>query len=108
MRKAWVRRRRKPARIMGFAPPVLSGHASWTYGKGGTLRPWPPRSALSRPDHVARAADRVQERRVEAFVDFGAQPADMHVDHICLGIEMIFPHAFQEHGAGHDLAGVAH
>ncbi len=32
----------------------------------------------------------------------------MHIDDIGLGIEMIFPHAFQQHGAGDHLPGMAH
>jgi hypothetical protein len=50
----------------------------------------------------------MQQRGFESLVDLGAQPADMHVDHIGLGIEMIFPHAFQQHGTGHHLTGMAH
>ena len=59
-------------------------------------------------DHVACAADRMQQRRLEALVDLGAQAGDMHVDHIGLRIEVVFPYALQEHGAGHYLARMAH
>ena len=45
---------------------------------------------------------------VEALVDLGAQAGDVHVDHVGLRIEVIFPDAFEQHGAGDDLPGVAH
>jgi hypothetical protein len=50
----------------------------------------------------------MDERPVEAAVDFRAKPRDMHVDHVGLGVEMIIPDMFEEHGARHDLAGMPH
>src|SRR5688572_20021847 len=32
----------------------------------------------------------------------------MHVDHVGLGIEVIIPDILQKHGAGDDVAGIAH
>jgi len=32
----------------------------------------------------------------------------VHVDHVGLRVEVIFPHRFQQHGAGHHLVGVPH
>jgi hypothetical protein len=32
----------------------------------------------------------------------------VHVDHVGLRIEMIIPNVLQQHGAGHDLAGMPH
>src|SRR5579871_806159 len=55
--------------------------------------------AKSKPrvaDHIARPAHRVQQRLGEAFVDLGAQPRYVHVDDVCLRIEMIIPDVFQE------------
>src|SRR5579884_4017941 len=59
-------------------------------------------------NHVSRAADRVEQRRIEVFIDLGAQSRDMHVDHIGLRIEVIVPNALEQHGPGDDLAGVLH
>ena len=55
---------------------------------------------------VAHAAYRMQQRPVRYVVQLAAQAADMHVDHIGAGVEMIVPHALQQHGAGDDLVGV--
>ena len=59
--------------------------------------------AISRPQLITRAAHRMQERAGKAFVDLLAQPADMHVGDVGVGVEMEIPHALQQHGAGHDL-----
>src|SRR6185437_1260621 len=66
------------------------------------------RKLVARTDHIARPADRMQERRLETLVDLGTEARNMHVDDICLGVEMILPDAFEQHGAGHHLACVAH
>src|SRR6266571_9010011 len=54
------------------------------------------------------AADGVQQGMVEVLVDFLSQPADMHVDHVGLRVEVVVPHVFQEHRPGYDMAGIAH
>src|ERR1700688_1730256 len=59
-------------------------------------------------DHISRASDGVQKRRLEIPVDLGAQARDMHVDHVGLRIEMIVPDMFEQHRAGDNLAGVLH
>src|SRR4051812_3265873 len=59
-------------------------------------------------DHVSGAAYRVQQRLRKSLVDLGAQPGDMHVDHVGLRVEVIVPDVLQQHGAGHDLTGMFH
>src|SRR5437588_9685286 len=59
-------------------------------------------------DHISRAANGMDERRVEIAVDLGAQPRDMDVDHVGLRIEMIIPDVLEQHRARDDLAGVLH
>src|SRR6516164_5456898 len=65
-------------------------------------------SASAIANHVASAAHRVEERLREALVDFRSQSRNVHVDDICLRIEMIIPDIFQQHRAGDDLAGMPH
>src|SRR5262245_6883148 len=50
----------------------------------------------------------MQQRLGETFINLRAQPRDMHVDHVGLRVEMIVPHIFQQHGAGHHLPGMLH
>src|SRR5438034_4300964 len=59
-------------------------------------------------DHVSRAADGVQQRLREPLVDLGAEPRDVHVDHIGLRIEVVIPDVFQKHGAGYHLPRMLH
>ena len=47
----------------------------------------------------------MQQRVIEALVDGGAQPADVHVDHIGLRIEVQIPYGLEQHGARDHLAG---
>src|SRR5579872_4424778 len=42
-------------------------------------------------DHVPGAPDGLQQRRVEAAIDLGAQPRHMHVDDVGLRVEMVVP-----------------
>src|SRR5581483_11510314 len=49
------------------------------------------RSANAVADHVAGAADGMEQRPIEALVDLGTQPRNMHVDHVGLRIEVIVP-----------------
>jgi len=46
-------------------------------------------------DPVAGAAHGLHDIAGAAFIQLLAQAADMHVDHVGAGIEMIIPHAFQ-------------
>ena len=58
---------------------------------------------------VAGAAHGMDAARLgEALVDLGAQAADMRLDDVGLGVEVVVPDPLQQHGAGHHLAGVAH
>ena len=50
----------------------------------------------------------MNQRWVEVFVDFAAQARDVDVNDVGLRVKVVFPHFFEEHGAGDDLAGVAH
>ncbi len=59
-------------------------------------------------DHISCAAHRMQQCLGEAFINFRAQPRDMHVDDVGLGVEMIVPDVLQKHGAGDHLARMLH
>src|SRR5208282_3804209 len=50
----------------------------------------------------------MQQRLREAFIDLGAQPRNVDVNHIRLRIEMVVPDVLQKHGAGDDLARMPH
>src|SRR6266540_4354762 len=58
-------------------------------------------------EHVARAPNRVQQRLFEPFVELSAKPADVDVDDVGAGIEVIVPHLLEQHGAGDHAAFVA-
>src|SRR5690606_29530527 len=57
---------------------------------------------------VARAADGMQQRALEAAVDLRAQPADVHVDHVGLRVEVVVPDALEQHRARDHLTRMAH
>src|SRR6185312_2011224 len=59
-------------------------------------------------DHVSGAAYGVEERVGVALVDLAAQPGHVDVDHVGLRIEVVVPDIFEQHGAGHHLAGILH
>ena len=59
-------------------------------------------------DHISGPADRVQQLRWRPLSIFPRRRRDVHVDDVGLRIEMIVPDVFEQHGAGHHLAGVAH
>src|SRR3954452_7349256 len=59
-------------------------------------------------DHVSGAANGVEERVGVALIDLAAQPRHVHVDDVGLGVEVIVPDVFEQHGTGHHLAGVLH
>src|SRR5579862_8921337 len=74
-----------------------------------TMRNASVRNGLSlRTDHVAGATYGMQQRPVESLVNLRPQTGNMHVDDVCLRVEMIFPYAFKQHRSGHHLVGVAH
>src|SRR5438552_6799072 len=52
------------------------------------------------------AADRLDQLVAERLPQFAPQVADMHVDHVALGVEMHVPDFFQQLGATDDLFGV--
>src|SRR5690606_45832 len=64
--------------------------------------------ALASTDHVSRATDRMQQGLLEVLVDLRSEPGDVDVDDIGLRIEMIIPDVLEQHGARHDLTGMAH
>src|SRR6185503_6030945 len=63
-------------------------------------------SALGR-EHVARAPHGVQKRLFEPFVELSPETADMDVDDVGAGVEMIVPDLLQKHGPGDDSPLVA-
>src|SRR5579883_3314575 len=66
------------------------------------------RQLRSIAEPVSYSADRFDRVRFSTFVQFGAKPADMRLDNVRLGIKMIIPDALEQHGPGHDFAGVPH
>src|SRR3569623_274606 len=68
---------------------------------------WPRRPRLL-TDHISRAPDGLQQRRLEAAIDLGPEPRHMDVDDVGLRVEVVVPDVFKQHGAGNHLAGVLH
>src|SRR5579863_69288 len=62
-----------------------------------------PQTLTIGTDPVSGSPHRMQQSRRKTFIDLASQAADLNVDHIGLGIEVIVPDRFQQHGAGHDL-----
>lgn len=56
---------------------------------------------------IADAADRVDELLIERIVHFLPEPADGHIDHVRIGIEIHVPHLFGNDRARQDLTGTA-
>jgi hypothetical protein len=50
----------------------------------------------------------MDQPRLKAFVDLGAQPADVGFDDIRAWVEMNVPDVLKQHRARHHLAGVPH
>src|SRR5437870_1035585 len=69
------------------------------------LKRMPSRTSGGLAEAVAGAANGVEQRLGEALVDLLAQAADVNVDHVGPGIEMVVPHALEQHGARNDLFG---
>src|SRR3546814_9068980 len=68
----------------------------------------PSRTPLTlRPQPISHAAHGMQQGLVAAIVQLATQAADMHVDDVGAGIEMIVPDAFQQHGSRHHLVWMA-
>src|SRR5260370_30583660 len=62
------------------------------------------RTALRLQD-IADAADRVDELLIERIVPFLPEPADGHIDHIRVGVEIHVPDLFGDDRPRQDLAG---
>src|SRR6187401_2910903 len=72
-----------------------------------TPAPGPRRSARA-PEHVADAADRMDERGVRWIgLDPAAQPMDVDVDRARLATVVVAPYVLEQLVAGEDLARVA-
>src|SRR5215470_7401557 len=80
-----------------------------------TSRPYPrasrnatlPSSLAIGADHVADAAHRMQQRWREVLVDLLPQATDLHVNSVCLRIEVIVPDRLEQHGARNHLSPMA-
>src|SRR5579875_1384378 len=83
---------------------ALKRPISISASRRAVLRPW----LIGRTEAVSGAADGVDQGALELPVDLAPQPPDMHIDDIGARIEMIIPHALEQHGARDDAAGVAH
>ena len=82
-----ARSRRAPRRTSTAVPAARSTSAAAACSRRAT------RALAARiPDHIAGAADGMQQRRVIAAIDRLAQPADVHVDQIGLRIEVQVPY----------------
>src|SRR4051794_38634129 len=62
-------------------------------------------SALAQ--HIADTAHGMEQRLAAAVVDLLAKPADVHVDDVGAGVEVIVPHFFEHHRPRDDLPLVA-
>src|SRR6478672_3854065 len=58
-------------------------------------------------EHVARASHRVQQRLFEPLVELAPEAADVDVDDVGAGVEVIVPDLLKKHGARDDAAFVA-
>src|SRR5262245_45497108 len=61
-----------------------------------------------RTEAISGAAPRMQQRRGKALVYLLAKTADVDVDDVRLGVEVVVPDPFKQHGTRDYLAGVAH
>src|SRR5689334_3221074 len=50
-------------------------------------------------EHVARAPNRVEQWLLEPLVELAAQPADVNVDDVGAGIEVVVPNLLEQHRA---------
>ena len=66
------------------------------------------RKLLRFTEHVPGTAHCVQQRFVKIAVNLGPQATDVHVDDVSLGVKVVIPDIFKQHGAGYDLTTVAH
>src|SRR3954447_5307257 len=86
--------------------------AAISANRNGVLRSRPERFApfglARRMQAIAGVADRMQELNGERPVDLRAQAADVRLDDAGLGIEVEVPYPFEQHGARHHPALVAH
>ncbi len=53
---------------------------------------------------IARAAHRLDQRRITGGIHLLAQSTDVNVNHVGLRVEMVIPNPLEEHGARHHLA----
>src|ERR1039457_122568 len=58
--------------------------------------------------HVPRPAYGMDQDPVESAVDRLSQAADMHVNEVCLRVELQIPHSLEQHGARDHLARAPH
>src|SRR5262249_41144057 len=79
----------------------------WSTGAGPAVRELNSSSGLGSED-ISHAADRVQQLLLERAIDLLAQAADEHVYDVGLRVEVVFPHAREDHRLRHDAAAVAH
>src|SRR6185295_3840902 len=94
---SWVRHWMKPSTIRLETSPSRPARSAIRTVVGKALG----------GQHVARAANRVQQRPFEAVLELAPQSADVDVNDVGAGVEMIVPHLLEEHGAGDDAAFVA-
>src|SRR5271169_2102136 len=59
-------------------------------------------------DTIPCPSNRMDQLRLEAFVNLGAQPADMGFDHVRARIEMNVPDVLEQHRARDHLVSMAH
>src|ERR1700730_4940700 len=65
-------------------------------------------SGLSCSKRIAASSHGLNHRIVESFVQFAAQPVDVHLDHVGRAFPIGFPQVFAEHAARDYLTRVAH
>src|SRR3954447_20209825 len=64
--------------------------------------------SLSRTEDISRAPNGVDHLRQPAFLELAAQPANVDIDHIGLGVVMIAPDLLEQHRAGNHPTRVPH
>src|SRR3954470_13510652 len=106
--KAKIWSRRAWLGITRTKPPRITKESANTAAKSAdSLKP-SVRKNLFRTQNISRAAHGVDQLAAETAIHFAAQPAQMGFYDIGARIEMQVPDIFQQHGAGHHPAHIAH
>src|ERR1041385_3019001 len=106
--KAKIWSRRAWLVITRTKPPRITKESANTVAKSADKRKPSVRKNLFRTQNISRAAHGVDQLAAETAIHLAAQPAHMGFHDIGARIEMQVPDIFQQHGAGHHPAHIAH